>query len=181
MSVDSCDFSIVDDPNGQLVYYDEIAPVVDALRARIAALEARAEGAEAERDTARLALESLTPGGSEFVGDAAYCVEYVRARLDAAHETNKRLMKRAQAAEGYLAGLTARAEAAEGERDVAVARVDEAEQGARLMVIMPRQDRLCASPYDRGRDDAARAILWKLCGEIADPIFDANETDPIPK
>lgn len=36
---------------------------------------------EGEQDPAMRALESLTPGGSEFVGDVKRCVEYVREAL----------------------------------------------------------------------------------------------------
>lgn len=47
-------------------------------------------------DQYRLALESLTPGGSEFVSDAQRCVEYVRrikSDYVAAMKENVRLRK----------------------------------------------------------------------------------------
>lgn len=53
----------------QTFYLKELAP-----------LSTRAAAAEAKYRAAMLALESLTPGGSEFVGDVEACVKHVRAR-----------------------------------------------------------------------------------------------------
>ena len=44
-------------------------------------------------DKWRLALEALTPQGSEFHNDLERCVEYVRARLDERHEALKNVAK----------------------------------------------------------------------------------------
>jgi hypothetical protein len=58
-----------------------------------AALLDRAERAEAKYRTAMLALESLTPGGSEFVGDVERCVAHVRARQTALLDNIKRQVR----------------------------------------------------------------------------------------
>lgn len=39
------------------------------------------------------ALESLTPGGSEFCGDAEACLAHVRQRLDTSHERGKKIVR----------------------------------------------------------------------------------------
>jgi len=51
------------------------------------------------RISAMEALESLTPNGSEFVGDVEKCVAYIKDRNNRQHETIKELMKRCHAAE----------------------------------------------------------------------------------
>jgi hypothetical protein len=50
-----------------------------------------------EKDKWRLALESLTPGGSEFVNDIENCLVYCQRRRDSDHETIKRLVKELKA------------------------------------------------------------------------------------
>jgi hypothetical protein len=59
----------------------------------VASLTARVEAAEKERRTAMLAIESLTPGGSEFVGDVERCVVHVRARQTALLDNIKRQVR----------------------------------------------------------------------------------------
>lgn len=49
--------------------------------------------AEQRRDEAMRALESLTPGGSGFVGDVGACKGYLRGRLDRMHEMVVRLVR----------------------------------------------------------------------------------------
>lgn len=51
---------------------------------------------------ARRALESLTPGGSEYVADAARCVAYVRDRRDQQHRILVDFKQRAESAEAKL-------------------------------------------------------------------------------
>jgi len=44
-------------------------------------------------DGCRKALESLTPGGSEYFRDPARCVSTVRDRFNSCHEAKKELIK----------------------------------------------------------------------------------------
>lgn len=44
---------------------------------------------KSECERYRKALESLTPGGSEFSGDSERCVEYVRELINSGHEAKK--------------------------------------------------------------------------------------------
>ena len=85
------------------------AAFVAELEAKRAA-EARAQKAETERDEARRAIESCTPGGSEFVNDPKACAAFITGARDRAHEMIKRGIVRANAAESRLA-------AAEKDRD----------------------------------------------------------------
>lgn len=50
-----------------------------------------------ERESALAALEALTPGGSEFVGDPEACAAYVRRRLADGHEARKAVVKQGRA------------------------------------------------------------------------------------
>ncbi|MFA5573096.1 MAG: hypothetical protein WDA42_08305 [Candidatus Bathyarchaeia archaeon] len=56
----------------------------------------------AERDMVMRALESLTPGGSEYVGDVARCVEHVLTVRKDQHELLKKYIRRAQRAEAKV-------------------------------------------------------------------------------
>jgi len=78
---------------------DRITELHSEYSADVAAMQLRAEAAEA-------ALESLTPGGSEFHANPARCVEWVRERLQgvaAQVEKRKAAEQRAEAAEAALA------------------------------------------------------------------------------
>jgi hypothetical protein len=46
-----------------------------------------------DTDKWRLALENLTPMGSEYHNDLERCVEYIRNRYDLAHEERKELVR----------------------------------------------------------------------------------------
>ena len=73
--------------------------------------ECREVMSHAERETAelrqklavadkwRLALESLTPGGSEFVNDLDRCLEYVNAQRNRQHEMLVKAIKERKAIE----------------------------------------------------------------------------------
>lgn len=50
-----------------------------------------------------LNLQSLTPGGSEFVDDPDYCLQVIRERMSSEHELLGQWVKRAKAAEEKLA------------------------------------------------------------------------------
>ncbi len=54
-----------------------------------AGYEARAEADRRELKEWSLALQSLTPGGSEFANDPEYCREYIHRRLTEIHEAKK--------------------------------------------------------------------------------------------
>lgn len=73
--------------------------VKSILRAHDAALRAALAAAERERDEARRAIESCTPGGSEFVNDPKACAAFITGARDRAHEMVKRGVVRAKAAE----------------------------------------------------------------------------------
>lgn len=49
---------------------------------------------------AMLALEDLTPGGSEYVGDVTCCVEFIRQRQSTQHERIVSLTKQLRASAG---------------------------------------------------------------------------------
>ena len=78
-------------------------------KARIAALEAR-KAPDLDEATkavewhmgkgAMLALENLTPGGSEYVGDIERCVAYIRQRQTAQHARIVRLTKQLRNVQG---------------------------------------------------------------------------------
>lgn len=53
-------------------------------------------------ERAMLALESLTPGGSEFVGDPDECVKFVRRSREQQFEAIKHLAKQAKANDGAV-------------------------------------------------------------------------------
>jgi len=59
----------------------------------------------AERDAYKAALESLTPGGSEFVNDPEYCRDYVQRKLNSNHESIKRAVKESRALEAQVAEI----------------------------------------------------------------------------
>lgn len=46
-----------------------------------------------EGDPYRLALEGLTPGGSEFYKDIERCVAHIRDRFDSGHRARKEVVK----------------------------------------------------------------------------------------
>lgn len=73
-------------------------------------LTARLEAAEKERDKWRLALEGLTPQGSEYYNDIKRCVDYVVDRLASDHKRTVEEVKRRVAAEKENAGLRAEVE-----------------------------------------------------------------------
>jgi hypothetical protein len=63
--------------------------------------------AEAERDRYDMALQSLTPGGSEFVHDPERCVETVRALRRGEHEAAVKYAVRVKELEAECAALKA--------------------------------------------------------------------------
>lgn len=77
--------------------------------AKLRDLEARLAKAEEKADKWRLALENLTPVGSEFQNDVERCVAYVRERYDEQHEAMKdrvRLTRKLREAEEKNKRLT---------------------------------------------------------------------------
>lgn len=77
------------------------AQAVDAeVKTALAALEGVKEGegsGSPKGSPAMLALEGLTPGGSEYVGDIARCVEYVRDLVDGKHKMIVKLIREGKA------------------------------------------------------------------------------------
>lgn len=69
------------------------------------ALESRLEAVEKERDRWRLALEGLTPQGSEYHNDVERCVKHVRDVRLSQHESIKKAIKRSHAVEKENAEL----------------------------------------------------------------------------
>lgn len=59
----------------------------------LAALRDYALRVEKEKDEWRLALESLTPGGSEFVNDLDACLRYAQGKRTELHEMHKRVAR----------------------------------------------------------------------------------------
>lgn len=62
-------------------------------------LKTRLESAEAEKDKWRIALESLTPNGSEYVNDLPRCLEFIAQRRQNSHEMILKAVKERKAAE----------------------------------------------------------------------------------
>jgi DNA repair exonuclease SbcCD ATPase subunit len=87
--------------------YDECRCDLDEAVDRALAAETRAEKAERERDEARRAIESCTPGGSEYHNDPITCAIDIRKFRDAQHEMVKRSIARAKEAEARVAELEA--------------------------------------------------------------------------
>src|SRR6185369_6183989 len=73
----------------------------------------RVAGLTAERDAYKAVLESLTPGGSEFVNDPEYCRDYVQRKLNSNHESIKRAVKESRALEAQVAEMKELLDAAE--------------------------------------------------------------------
>ena len=59
-----------------------------------------------ELDKWRLALESLTPNGSEFVNDLDACMKYILDRRQSEHESRKVQAKRIRELETALENLS---------------------------------------------------------------------------
>ena len=78
---------------------------------------ARAEAAESAHKKTMLLLEWLTPGGSEYVGDADRCVEYIRNKIETLQDIAKNAIKAKQAAESANRELRAAIRWALGEVD----------------------------------------------------------------
>jgi hypothetical protein len=124
------------------------------------ALAAEVERLSKEWDKYRLALEHLTPGGSEFHADAERCARYVKETFDSNHATMKRAIKQRNEARaeverlrGALARLTALGEAM---RDMLSAFADDG----------------IKSPYPYVRKEAQGAKA--ACEGLADALIDAN-------
>jgi hypothetical protein len=62
---------------------------------------------EAERDKWRIAMENLTPGGSEFHKDLDRCVAHIRERFDTEHRWMLKAVADKKAAEAELVKLRA--------------------------------------------------------------------------
>lgn len=73
-----------------LANIDKVAAIIDA---------------ECGTDEAMRALESLTPGGSEYVGDVPRCVEFIKKARALEHEQLLKQSKARQAAEASTAEL----------------------------------------------------------------------------
>ena len=95
------------------------SPLAQICRHAAAALRAKAE-------TAQLALESLTPGGSEYVGDPQRCVAYVR---ETSHSQHAAIVKFKQERDAFQR----RAEGAERQLDAYIA--VRAEERTRLAAL----------------------------------------------
>lgn len=67
-----------------------------------------------------LALESLTPGGSEFAGDVKMCVDFIKDERRRRNETIKQAMFRRKAAEQQVEQLKKRLEGLGGEFNQAI-------------------------------------------------------------
>lgn len=65
-------------------------------------LEAEKQAAERERDEARRGLESLTPGGSEYVADVPACVAYIRRARESQHDAIVKAVSARKADESAL-------------------------------------------------------------------------------
>jgi hypothetical protein len=68
-------------------------------------LAAHSAQVEAERDKWRIAMENLTPGGSEFHKDLDRCVTYVRERFDMEHKWVLKAVADKKAVESELVKL----------------------------------------------------------------------------
>jgi DNA repair exonuclease SbcCD ATPase subunit len=79
----------------------------DSEREACAAAVRQWNKAEAERDRYDMALQSLTPGGSEFVHDPERCVETVRALRRGEHEAAVKYAVRVKELEAECAALKA--------------------------------------------------------------------------
>lgn len=127
--------------------------------------------AEAERKRYDMALQSLTPGGSEYVSDPERCVEHVRERLHAQHDLIKKWKLAKDVAERdaeYLREtvLPIKNQAiadAERDRDEWRRRADE------------KHDEVLALEADRGAAEKERDRLAKRVEELQQLIIDGGE------
>jgi hypothetical protein len=97
--LDEC-YSLILDAEGRQVTHSDYETGV-CLEEESAILIVQAVNSyNSERDkNAMLALENLTPGGSEYVGDVARCVEFIKWRQSSQHERIVKLTKQLRATE----------------------------------------------------------------------------------
>lgn len=77
----------------------QVERAVDTNGAELAALKSTAEDLECLLGEAQKALVNLTPGGSEYVGDPARCVAFVRRKEEGLERAMKRFKDRADKAQ----------------------------------------------------------------------------------
>lgn len=93
---------------------DQVRAIGRAAEREGDALRAKVETLEAAHRKVDLALQSLTPGGSEYVNDHERCVEYVRDTLEQKHRILVEAIRARKAAEARLRSQGGEAGASQG-------------------------------------------------------------------